>query len=191
MWVVATMLTFIAFVSLETLTSRATGVPRGGYQVQAIFYLALVSVLLIFADNTRSIILGEESHLVDAHPFRVPFVGALAASASATAYLQFAAFPLLRDSRVKRGLAGALYGLLAVTPLGLLYSGDVALEPFAIVIGMTILSIILVRLGRLALSWPRETTWDLRLVALAVLVASLGALPVHFWWLNGSNTATP
>jgi hypothetical protein len=191
-WVAATFLTFVAFVALEQTTSQATGLPRGGYQVETIFLLAVTSVLLIFADNTRGILFGRAEHLVSAHPFRVPFVGALTASAAAAAYMQFGALPSLRASRWKRAIAGALYALIVVTPVGLFFAGELRPEPIAIVVGMTIVSIALVRLVRLLVpAWPRDTQWDLRLVALAVLVASIGALPVHFWWLNGPGRAAP
>ena len=190
-WVIATMLALIAFVSLENLTSRVTGAARGGYQVRTIFYLAAVAVVLIFADNTRGIIWGDGSHLVDAHPFRVPFVGALAASLSAAAYMQFAAFDGLQSSRLKRGVAGVLFGLLVVAPLGFAYTGDFRLEAFAIVAAMSVASVLLVRLGRLVLKWPRDTERDLRLVAFSVLIASVSVFPLHMWWLNGPGLQTP
>lgn len=190
-WVVAPLLAFAAFVTLEGVTSRFTGVPRGGYQVQAIFYLAIVSVVLTFADNTRSLLLADSDHLVRSHPFRVPFVGALAAAISVTAYMLSAVLPALRSSRIKRAAAATAFGCLVVGPLGLWMTGDRGWEPGAMVLGMSVASIILVRACRLFLAWPRGITWDLRLVALSVFLASIGAVPLHFWWLMGPGRAAP
>lgn len=191
-WIVAPLLTLAAFIWLEVATHRITRVERGGHQVAAIFYVSVVAVVLLFADNTRDILMPNTPHLTIQHPFYVPFVGALAGAASAAALMLGRLLPWARSAPpAARAVSAALFGFLLVGPLSLWSNGALRLEPLWLVLGMCLATLVLFRIGNTVLRWPRELKWDLRLVALAIFVATIGAVPLHLAWLASGVGRAP
>src|SRR5439155_491523 len=113
-WSVAPALALAGFVTLDARSGR-----RGGrHQVQAVFWVSIVGVVLIFLDNTFATLLPGQHRLSVGHPFVVPDVGALAAPAAIVAY-QFLRLARAAWSRAATIAAAAGAGWALVAPLGL------------------------------------------------------------------------
>src|SRR5262249_36442709 len=120
-WIVAPALALAAFTVLDPATRPARGeVPIGRYQVLAVFYLSIVAVALIFADNTfKTLVHGAPRGLTGGHACCVPYVATLAAQVAIIALLFL---KTLRRARrwgaVAVALAAAGIGFVWVAPIG-------------------------------------------------------------------------
>jgi len=185
-WIVAPALALGAAVVLENRRRRAARRNLPGYHVAVIFYVSVVAVALIFADNTFATLVPDHQGLGRGHPFLAPYVGSLAAAIAIVAYLSFESLPQVRHRPAAwRGLAGGLIGFGGVAPLGLWVArGESARLEFATAALLCALALALfVFLRRV---YPREpgTGWSMRYLALAVLGATLAVLPLHFHWIG-------
>lgn len=185
-WIVAPTLALAATILIEGAAARAVGVPRGGYHVRVIYYVSIVAVLLLFADNTFATLVPGARGLTTGHPFHALFVGTLAGPVAIINYWSMESMPRVRKrSWIHRALASASLGFATVAPLGVwVLRGartGIELATAALVcVGGLLLYLGLRRLaGR-----PPGTIWDLRLLALSVLVAALAVLPLHLRWLG-------
>jgi phytol kinase len=185
-WIVPPALALAAFISLDAIFSRALGMPRGGYQVAAIFYVSIVSVMLLFADNSFATLVPGRHGLGTGHPFHPLFVGSLAAPVAILAFETMESLPRVRRrSALNRALAAASLGFAFVAPLGLwALGGSVSGEGLACAALIDAGALALYLGARRLLRWPPGTVWDLRAVGLNVLVATLLVLPLHFTWLG-------
>lgn len=181
-WIVPPALALAAFIALDRTFSRALGMPEGGYQVAAIFYVSVVAVMLLFADNSFATLVPGPHALRNGHPFHTLFVGALAAPLAILGFETMEFLPRIRKrSGAYRALVAASFGFVIVAPLGLwALSGQVTGEGLgcAALVGAGGLALYLG--ARRVLRWPPGTMWDLRLVGLSVLVATLLVMPLHF-----------
>lgn len=185
-WLVAPSLALAALVVLDRSGHRRLAATTGRYDVQAIFYVAIVAMLWLFADNSFATLVPERGALGSGHPFHVLFVGALAASLAVVAYWNFENLPRLRKrSAAYRGLVAVTLGYGAVALLGLwaLRGGALRAE-----LGTAALVCVLGLAFHLALRRmfqpPAGSVWALRLLALSVLLASLVTLPFQLWSLG-------
>jgi len=112
-WSVAPALALAGFVALDVRSGREAG----GYQVQAVFWVSIVGVTLLFLDNTFSTLL-EARPFGPGHPLVVPYVGALAAAAAIVAY-QWLRMRRAAWSRMATVGCAAAAGWALVAPLGL------------------------------------------------------------------------
>lgn len=185
-WTVAPALALTASILIEGAMTRASGGPHGGYHVRVIYYVSIVAVLLIFVDNTFATLVPGPSGLTVGHPFHAIFVGALAAPVAIVGYWSMESMRRVRKrSWTYRALASASLGYATVALLGLwAMRGEQARMEFVsaalVCVGGLLLYLGLRRLaGR-----PPGTLWDLRLLALGVLLATLAVLPLHLHWLG-------
>jgi len=185
-WIVAPALALAAAILIEGAMARASGWPAGGYHVRVIYYVSIVAVLLIFADNSFSTLVPGPLGLTAGHPFHALYVGALAGPVAIVSYWTMESMPRVRKrSWSYRALASASLGYATVAPLGLwAMSGEQTRMEF-VTAALVCAGGLLLYLGlrRLA-SRPRGTIWDLRLLALGVLLATLVVLPFHLHWLG-------
>jgi hypothetical protein len=183
---VAPALALAAAILIEGAMARASGWPAGGYHVRVIYYVSIVAVLLIFADNSFSTLVPGPLGLTAGHPFHALYVGALAGPVAIVSYWTMESMPRVRKrSWSYRALASASLGYATVAPLGLwAMSGEQTRMEF-VTAALVCAGGLLLYLGlrRLA-SRPRGTIWDLRLLALGVLLATLVVLPFHLHWLG-------
>jgi hypothetical protein len=188
-WIVAPALALGTFVTLDSVFSRALGMPRGGYHVVAIFYVSIVAVLLIFADNGFATLVPGEHGLGSGHPFQTPFVGALAGPVSILAFEILESMPRVRRwPSLNRALVAASLGFSAVVPVGLwAAAGRLTIEALACAGLIGVGSLALYLAARRLLRWPPGTLWDLRLVGLSVLVTTLAVLPFHLNWVGATE----
>jgi hypothetical protein len=185
-WLMAPALALVALVALGRSDHRRLAATTDGYDVQAIFYVAIVAMLWLFADNSFATLVPAPGPLRTGHPFHVLFVGALAASVAVIAYWNFENVPRLRKrSPAYRGLVATTLGYGAVALLGLwaLHGARLGVE-----LGMSALVCVL-GLGshlvlRRILQPAAGSVWALRLLALGVLLATLVVLPLHLWTLG-------
>lgn len=187
-WIVAPALALAAFIALDAAMSRAHRLPRGGYQVRAIFYASVVAMLVIFADNTLATAGRFSYRLAVAHPFGGPFVGALAAPVAILAYQALAALPRVRRRpALQRAMIAAAIGILAVVPLGLwTIVRPIEIEALAAAIAIGLGGFTLYLGARRWLPRPPGSVWDLRLIGICVLAATLIVTPLHLRWLGAA-----
>jgi phytol kinase len=185
-WLMAPALALVALVALDRNDHRRLAATTGGYDVQTIFYVVIVAVMWLFADNSFATLVPASGPLRTGHPFHVLFVGALAASVAVIAYWNFENVPRLRKrSPAYRGLVAATLGYGAVALLGLwaLRGARLGVE-----LGVAALVCVLGLLSHLVLRRILQpaagSVWALRLLALGVLLASLVVLPFHLWTLG-------
>jgi hypothetical protein len=185
-WIVAPALALGAAVVLENRRRRAARLDLPGYHVAVIFYVSVVAVALIFADNTFATLVRGPHGLGRGHPFLAPYVGSLAAAIAIVAYLSFESLPQVRHRpAVWRGLAGGSIGFGVVAPLGLWVArGAMARIEYATAALMCVLALALFLALRRAFPRAPGAGWSMRWLALAVLGATVVVLPLHFRWIG-------
>jgi len=186
-WMVAPALALTAAIVLEhRRATRLRRVAAAEHDVVVIFYVGVVAVLLIFADNTFATLVPGPAGLGRGHPFLGPYVGSLAAAIAIVAYLGLEASPRVRHRPAPwRALASALIGFGVVAPLGLWAArGDRVGIEFASAAALCVLALASFFGLRRAFPRPVGTGWSLRYLALAVIAATLAILPLHFHWIG-------
>ena len=172
-WSVAPVAALAGFVVLD----RRVAADGGRHQVEAVFWISIVGVALIFLDNTFATMVPRGHPLGVGHPFAVPYVGALAAPATIIAYQ----YLRLRRSSWSRPVAAALAvgaGWLLVAPASLAAGGITTVRAYAIVGAMCATAIALYIAARRIVR-RRSETGDLRLLGLAVALAVAAWTMVH------------
>lgn len=182
-WIVAPAFTLAALLALDRLHHRQLAAGAEGHDVRAIFYVAIVATLWIFADNSFATLLQHSGPLRSGHPFHVLFVGALAASLAVVTYRTLENLPRMRlRSPGYRALVAVslAYAVVALPGIWALRGDRVGNE-----LGIAALACALGLLADLALRRlahrPAEARWELRRLALGVLFATLIVLPLHLW----------
>jgi phytol kinase len=179
-WSLAPALALAALLVIDEFFSRDSGRPGGGHQVQAVFWVSIVAVALIFADNTLATLVPHPS-LGSGHPFYAPFVGALAAQVAILAWqlLRWHRFER-RLSNPTRALAAATLGFALIAPASLaLAPGGPNAEAFAVPAAMCALALALYLGARRLLPHRADPRRDLRLQTLSVAAATLLVTPMH------------
>jgi phytol kinase len=185
-WLVAPVLALAALVALDRNDHQRLAGADSGYDVQAIFYVAIVAALWLFADNGFATFVHGPAKLRTGHPFHVMFVGALAASLAVIAYWNFENMPRLRRrSAGYRGLVAASLGYGSVALLGLWALRGARLGIELATAGLVcVLGLVFHLALRRVVRPPAGDVWTLRLLALGVLLATLAVLPLHLWTLG-------
>lgn len=186
LWVAAPAGALAAFVVLDRRRGGQHGVPQGGHEVLVIYYVSVVAVLVLFADNSFATLLPLHPRLQSGHPFQPLFVGALAATVSILAFEIRERSPAVRRNPMAWRVAFAmLIGVAAVAVPGLAVLGrhvvveTITVTTLPIVVGM---SAYLALRGRVTLGDPVRS--HLRLQALCVMLAVTLTLPVHLAWIG-------
>ncbi len=185
-WLVAPALALAVLVALDRNDPQRLAGADSGYDVQAIFYVAIVAAMWLFADNGFATFVHGPGELRTGHPFHVMFVGALAASLAVVAYWNFENVPRLRRrSAGYRGLVAASLGYGSVALLGLwaLRGARLGVE-LATAALVCVLGLLFHLALRRVVRPPAGSVWTLRLLALGVLLATLVMLPLHLWTLG-------
>lgn len=183
-WIFAPLGALAGYLVLDGRYGGAHGVPRGGYQVRAIYYTSIVGVLMLFADNSFATLLPVHERLRFGHPFQPLFTGAFAGPLAVIAWELFETVPGGR----RRPAAARAASALGIAALCVLVPGLAVLGPHATVETLTIAGLVpvlslathLALRGRLRLG--EAPLGQLRLAALATLLGSLVALALHFAW---------
>jgi dolichol kinase len=181
-WIVAPATTLAALLALDRAQHRRPAAGAEGHDVRAIFFVAVVATLWIFADNSFATLLGP-GPLESGHPFHVLFVGALAASLAVITYRTLESMPRLRQRSPgwRAVVAVALaYAVVVLPGLWALRGDRVEREMgiAAIVCGLGLVAeLVLRRLLRRLAGGP----WEMRRLAFGVLLATLLVLPLHLW----------
>ncbi len=186
MWVAAPVGALAAFIVLDRQRGGQHGVPRGGHEVLVIYYVAVVAVLVLFADNSFATLLPLHPRLQSGHPFYPLYVGALAATVAILAFEIRERSPAVRRVPTPWRVAAALgIGAVAVALPGLAALGrhavveTVAVTALPIVVGM---AAYLALRGHVTLGDPVRS--HLRLQALCVMLAVALTLPAHLAWIG-------
>jgi len=189
-WTVAPALVLAGLIALDPSPPRGDARAFAGYQVRAVFYVALVAVLMIFADNTAGMLTTIRLAAGLAHPFFVPFVAALAAQLTLITALRLDSKRETRRWPAALRFAGsAAVGVLAVAPLSLaLATGDIETEAMVLTFGVSLAALALHAIGRHSASWPHGTSWALRLQTVSVALPVFAAIPVHLSWLEAAGS---
>jgi phytol kinase len=182
-WMVAPVVALTAFLVLDAYGNRG-GRERHAYHVAAIFHMSVVAVVFLFLDNTFA------PALSSGRVFYAPFVGALAASLAAGAFLSLGTGPRrLRSRPWLRAGASLALGIGLVVPFGLLVvrnSLRIADVAAAAILGALSLAFFLVlRRGDEHADLIRQ----FRLVSLSALGAAAIVLPLHLIWLGAVGWA--
>lgn len=183
-WTFAPLGALAGYLALDGRYGGAHGVPHGGHQVRAIYYVSIVGVLMLFADNSFATLLAVHERLRFGHPFQPLFTGAFAAPLAIVAWELFETVPGERH----RPAAVRFLRALGIAALCVLAPGLAVLGPHATVETITIAALVpvvclsghLALRGRVRLGEP--PMGQLRLAALATLLGSLVMLAIHFAW---------
>jgi phytol kinase len=185
-WTIAPALVLAGLIALDPSPPHGDARAFAGYQVRAVFYVALVAVLMIFADNTAGMLSTVRFVAGFAHPFFVPFVAALGGQLTLITALKLRSKRETRQVPVAVRFAGAVaIGVLAVAPLSLvLATGRVEAEAMLLAFGVSSVALALHAFWRHTTWWPRGTTWDFRLQTASVALPVFAAIPIHLWWID-------
>jgi len=188
-WIVAPALALTAAIVMEHYRVRARGAPSPGHHVTVVFYVSIVAVLMIFADNTFATLVPVAGGLGKGHPFLAPFVGSLAAAIAIVAYLSLEVMPRARHRPAPwRALAGGLIGFAVVAPIGLWVARGERVMLELLTAGLSCLAGLLLFLAlRRFFPRPSGRGWSLRYLALAVFAATLAVMPLHFHWIGAMD----
>ncbi|MGH7724988.1 MAG: diacylglycerol/polyprenol kinase family protein [Candidatus Eiseniibacteriota bacterium] len=181
-WIVAPLLALVAFLALDAAHRRSTrAAHRLPRHVTAIFYMAIVATGCLFADNTFSAVGHLVPTLAIGSPFFALFVGALAAPLATAGWWTSSVLQRTRDwPPAARALASGLLAWLVVVPAGIAaVRGRLPAEEAAIAALVVVASLALYAVGSRLFHPERWGRGDLRVLAAAVLLAVLLALPVH------------
>lgn len=183
-WIAGPLGALAGFLALDARYGGLRGLPRGGHQVRAIYWVSIVAVLCIFADNSFATLIPVHPALGSGQPFYPLFLGALAAPVAIFAFEPREERPeTRRGSLARRALVAYAVGAGAVLPLGLgVLGAEITAETAALAAlgGALGLAVYLALRGRVTLA--EGVQGSLRLAALATLVATLLALLVHLIW---------
>lgn len=184
-WMVAPAVALAAFLALDAYGNRG-GRVRPAYHVAAIFHMSVVAVALLFLDNSFASIVPGPPTLSSAHVFYAPFVGTLAASLAAGAFLSLGTAPKpLRARPWLRAIASLALGAGLVVPLGLLVARHGIRLSDVVAAGLLgALSLVFFLLLRRGAGAGYDLVRQFRFVSLSVLSASVIVLPLHLVWLG-------
>ena len=183
-WIAAPIGALAGFLALDARYGGLQGLPRGGHQVRAIYWVSIDAVLCIFADNSLATLVPAYPGLGSGHPFYPLFLGALASPVAIFAFEAREERPASsRELLARRALVAYAVGTGAVLPLGLgVLGAEITAETATIAAlgGALGLAVYLALRGRVTLA--DGVQGRLRLAALATLVATLLTLSVHVRW---------
>jgi phytol kinase len=188
-WLIAPILTLFALIVLDTLGMSKIGRPRESYRVPAIFYVSIVAILVLFADNTLSTIIFAAPELANGHPLYTFFVSALAASLSVAALHLLDFMPgTRRIGHAMRPVLAAASGYLLVVPAALIAGGyRASLAEFTAAALVCAGAVAGYRLARMRISPSPDIIRELRVLAVSVLLATVVVLPAYLGFVGALN----
>ncbi|MCC7142645.1 MAG: hypothetical protein IT349_11150 [Candidatus Eisenbacteria bacterium] len=183
-WTLAPALTLAGYLAVVMAHLRGSEPPAGGHQVQGVFYVSVVAVLLLFLDNSLSTLPRFGSPTPREHPLFAPFVGALAAPLAITIGRHLEPRPLL-PGLDRRWLLGGVIAFLAVPPLALLTVGTLHL-PIDLVCAaaMVALALLIYAFLRGRGEPTADLPLDLRTQGLAAALSALMVTPLYLRWIG-------
>jgi len=173
-WTVTPLLALAGFIGADA-TRRQAPPPERAHQVRAVFYVSIVAVAMLFADNSLATLIDAREGLSTGHPFQALFIGALAAPVAIAWGERWEG----AGSRGAARLVAAVAGFLAVVPAGLLACGstrplhDAAVGALFVAAGVGYYAFLDARGGR------AEGAADLRRLGASVAAAALVVTPLH------------
>jgi hypothetical protein len=184
-WIAGPIGALAGFAALDARYSGFRGASRGRNQVRAIYWVSIVAVLCIFADNSFATLIPVYPGLASGHPFYPMFLGALVSPLAILAFQAREDRQQAPGSFPRRALAAYAFAAVAVLPLGLgVLAARVTAEMMAIAAlgGAIGLAMYLAMPGRRDIA--KGTAGHLRLAALATLIATSLAFLVHVRWAS-------
>lgn len=183
-WTLAPLGALAGFLALDARHSGVRGLPHGGHQVHALYHVSIVSVLLLFADNSLATLLPISPALRSGHPLFPLFVGALAAPLAIVTLEMGEAVPVARNrAAVTRAMRAVGGSALAVLLPGLAVLGSrFTIEAAAVAVLVTGAGLALHLLLRGRLVPGKEGGGRLASASVATLLAVVLVLPLHFLW---------
>ena len=172
LWTVAPLLALAGFLGIQSVSPPDAGAESALHEVREVFYVSIVSVALLFFDNSFATLAPPGHPLGTGHPFFVSFVGSLAATAAVVAYraLRRRRFRMYRPAAV--GLA-VLLAWIVVAPLSLAAGpSGIRRGPIIVTVMMCLLSLAFYLTGRRWLRPGPAGVKDLRLQAVSVALAT-------------------
>ena len=177
LWTTAPLLALAGFLGIRWVSPPDSGAESPLHEVREVFYVSIVSVALLFFDNSFASLAGPGHPLGKGHPFFVPFVGSLAATVAIVVYRALRR----RRFRVNRPAAAGLalvLGWIVVAPLSLAVGpSGIGRMPIVVTVMMCLLSLAFYLIGRRWLRPDPAGVKDLRLQAVCVAVASAATFP--------------
>lgn len=183
-WLVAPGLAFAAFVAVRLgARLRDRDLMPERHQVLAVLYVGLAGGVLFLVDNGLQTVMNVPAWLGARDLFYVPFVGALSGQLAILLMLQVERAG--QRSFLQNPAAAGLFSLAVVAPASLcLGRGGPTLPAVAATAGICLGSICFYTLWRRGSRGNGTVLHDLRLQAASVTLATLLALPAHFWWIG-------
>ncbi|HEU0014833.1 MAG TPA: hypothetical protein VFQ45_14195 [Longimicrobium sp.] len=184
-WVLAPALAVLCFAAFDWLVRRVEPEAVAGYHIRGLFYVAILPLLLLFANN---VIERESTSMMrglTSDALYVPYVAVIAA------HLVTIVFGHGRRVETERrrtflgmSTAAALFGWVLVVGVGLgAGTRGITAWGMLIAVGVSAVTLALYLTIRRLPAWPRVPPWDVRLQMLSATVAMLLLVPLHLWLL--------
>lgn len=181
-WTLAPLLALVGYLLVTALRHRGAKLPPGGHQVQGVFHVSVVAIVLLFLDNSLSTLEPLGTPWRGEHPLFAPFVAALAAPLAMT---------VARDQRPEprriagwRWVIGGAIGFGVVVPLGLLSGGSTRL-PADLLLGALLVAVALLACAlldareRTTHEQPPNLPANLLTQSVACAIAAIALVPVY------------
>ena len=176
-WTAAPLLALAGFLGIQSVSPPDPTREGSRHEVREVFYVSIVSVALLFLDNSFATLAARSHPLASGHPFFVSFVGSFAATLAIVGYRALRR-RLLRVSRPVAAALAAVVAWIVVAPFSLAVGpSGLGREALVATAAMCLLSLPLYLLGRRWLRPHAAGVRDLRLQALCVAVAAAVTLP--------------
>jgi dolichol kinase len=182
-WTLAPLLALAGLIAIDGVRHKSPTRPPGGHQVRGVFWVSIVSVALLFADNSFATLIDAREVLSIGHPFHAPFVGALAAPVAIVFGERMK--PRQGGRAWPRWLFAAVLGFAGVVPASLWLQGSahvrLDLATAALLVGMAVAGYALMRERRASRG---VGPGDLHLLGASVALAAVLATLFQLAWLE-------
>jgi len=176
-WILAPLLAFAGFLVIQSVSPPDTSAEGSLHEVHEVFYVSIVSVALLFLDNSFATLAAPGHPLGKGHPFFVPFVGSFGATLAIVGYRALRRRRFRMSRPVAAGLA-VVIAWIVVAPLSLgVGPSGLRRAPLGATAMVGLLSLALYLVGRRWLRPHPAGVKDLRLQALCVGVAAAVTFP--------------
>jgi phytol kinase len=177
-WTTAPLLALAGFLGIQSVSPPDPSREGARHEVREVFYVSIVSVSLLFLDNSFATLAARGHPLGSGHPFFVPFVGSFAATLALVGYRALRRRWFRSNLPAAAGLA-ACGAWILVAPLSLaLGPSGLGGQPIAATAAICLLSVGLYLAGREWLPQRYATASNLRLQAVCVAVAAAATMGV-------------
>ena len=178
LWTVAPLLALAGFLGVQSVSPPDASAAGALHEVREVFYVSIVSVALLFLDNSFATLATPGHPLGSGHPFFVSFVGSLAATVAVVVYRALRR-PRFRMNRPAAVALAVLVSWFLVAPLSLAAGpSGIRRAPMVVTVMMCLLSLAFYLAGRRWLRFRPSGVKDLRLQAVSVALATLVTFPL-------------